>query len=336
MTRFLPTALAAILLLFQGLSCDEKSPPGIEYVGEGGTPVSFRLSSLTPEILLDLDIEPGPQTFVLDTGSPVHLADVGHYSVPIGVHRLEMIGLGLVFRNLPFVFEDFFDAWVPISGLLGANLLKYFDWELNYPDRTVTLWPKGFPERDPADSRVSFTLTGGGRFRLSNGETLDVGATRHLVYVELEGRRVLGLLDTGASYMVLKQSLLDSLGTGGRPNHGTTQVVTAYGVIDAPLTELADVAFTDVPEATRVADVYAVVVPDDFLASLRVETGRQVDVLIGGSFLSQFRLRFATDERVIDVRSPSVKKRWPSRPEGSRQATPVVPCRLPHPVEVVP
>ncbi len=197
MPRLLQAALAALLFLASGLSCDEKSPPGIEYVGDGGEPVELRLSSLTPEILLDLDIEPGPQTFVLDTGSPVNLADVGHYAVDIGVHRVGMIGLGLVFSNLPFVFEDFFDAWVPVSGLLGANVLKYFDWELNYPDRTITLWPEGFPARDADDAQVSFVLSGGGRYRLSNGDTLDVGATRHLVYVELEGRRILGLLDTG-------------------------------------------------------------------------------------------------------------------------------------------
>jgi len=327
MKRTFPTAILAALLLLQSLSCDSESTPGIEYVGTGGEPVPIRLSSLTPEILLDLDIEPGPQTFVLDTGSPVHLADVGHYTVDVGVHRLQMTGLGLVFLKTPVVFEDFFQAWVPVSGLLGANLLKYFDWELNYPDRTVTLHPAGFPARDPADARVNFTLTGGGRYRLSNGDTLDVGATRHLVYVNLEGRQILGLLDTGASYMVIKQSLLDSLGTVGRPDHGTTDVVTAYGVISAPLTELETVAFSDAPESTRVDAVYTVVVSDDFLASLRVETGRQVDALIGGAFLSQFRLRFATEERIIDVHAPSVKR---------RTSVPIVPCRLPPVVEVSP
>ncbi len=328
MKRTILAACSAALLLLQGLSCDSESSPGIEYVGTGGEPVPIRLSSLTPEVMLDLDIEPGQQSFVLDTGSPIHLADVGHYTVDVGVHSLQMTGLGLVFLNLPFVFEDFFDSWVPVSGLLGANLLKYFDWELNYPDRTVTLHPAGFPERDPADARVNFTLTGGGRYRLTNGDTLDVGATRHLVYVDLEGRRILGLVDTGASYMVLKQSVLDSLGTVGRPDHGTTEVVTAYGVISAPLTELATVAFSDAPEATQVNAVYTVVVSDDFLASLHVETGRQVDALIGGAFLGQFRLRFATDERIIDVHAPSVK----SRPS----AMPIVPCRLPPVVEVVP
>ncbi|MBU1242076.1 retropepsin-like domain-containing protein [Myxococcota bacterium] len=327
MKRLLPAACCAALLLLQSFACDSESTPGLEYVGTGGEPVAIRLSSLTPEVMLDLDIEPGTQSFVLDTGSPVHLADVGHYAVEVGVHHLQMTGLGLVFLNLPYVFEDFFAAWVPVSGLLGANLLIYFDWELNYPDRTVTLFPGGFPERDPADSRVNFTLTGGGRYRLSNGDTLDVGATRHLVYVDLEGTRILALVDTGASYMVIKQSVLDTLGTTGRPDHGTTEVVTAYGVISAPLTELETVAFSDAPDATRTSGVYTVVVSDDFLASLRVETGRQVDALIGGAFLSQFRLRFATSERIIDVHTPGVKRLTPP---------PIVPCRLPPVVEVRP
>ncbi|PKN47503.1 MAG: hypothetical protein CVU59_02615 [Deltaproteobacteria bacterium HGW-Deltaproteobacteria-17] len=328
MGRLLPAACCAALLLLSSFACDSEPSQGLEYVGTGGEPVSIRLSSLTPEVMLDLDIEPGPQTFVLDTGSPVHLADVtGHYSVDVGVHRLQMTGLGLVFLNLPFVFEDFFESWVPVSGLLGANLLTYFDWELNYPDLTVTLFPAGFPERDPADARINFTLTGGGRYRLSNGETLDVGATRHLVYVDLEGTRILALVDSGASYMVIKQSVLDTLGAAGRPDHGTTEVVTAYGVISAPLTELETVAFSDAPEATQVSGVYTVVVSDDFLASLRVETGRQVDALIGGAYLSQFRLRFATSERIIDVHTTGVKRRTP---------TPIVPCRLPPVVEVTP
>ncbi len=324
-TRVLGAAFLCILVFG---ACDDSSNAGIKYIGEGGVPVSIRLSSLTPEVDLELDLQPGTRPFVLDTGSPVHLADVGHYDAGAGVYRLQMNGLGLLFPDLPFVFEDFFDDWVPVAGLLGANLLVYFDWELDYPGRTVTLYPRGFPERDPADARVSFVLTGGGRYRLSTGESLSVGATRHLVYVNLEGRRVLALLDTGASYMVLKRTVLESLGMAGRPDHGSTQVVTAYGVVSAPLTELRQVSFADAP-ATLVENVYTVMVEDEFLSSLRVETGREVDALVGGAFLSSFRLRFATKERIIDVHRGTVKK--------MRDFPQVrLPVRLPPPVERVP
>ncbi len=310
--------------LVQG-GCDPDSRPGIEFIGEGGEPVSFRIASLTPEIEVDLDIEPGKRNFVLDTGSPLHLADVGKYTIPVGLRRVQMDTLGLLFPSTQVVFEDLFADWVPVAGLIGANLLLHFNWELNYPARTITLHAGAFPERDPDDVQVSFMVLGGGRFRLSNGQTVDVGATRHLVYLDIEGRQVLGLLDTGASYMVLKQSLLEALGTEGRPDLGTTEVVTAYGVISAPLTELEDVAFSDAKEATRVSRVLTVVVSDDFLASLRVETGRQVDVLIGGAFLSSFRLRFASKERVMDVGTQAKKSFRMER----------VPVRLPPVVEAI-
>lgn len=318
--------LSACFLTAVLWACDDKGTTGIEYVGDGGIPVPIRLSSLTPEVDLDLGIQPGPRAFVMDTGSPVHLADVGHYSVVPGLYHLQMNGLGLLFPNLPFIFEDFFDDWVPVAGLLGANLLIYFDWELDYPGHTVTLYPR-FPERDPADAHVSFVLAGGGRYRLSTGDSVSVGATRHLVYMDLEGRRLLALLDTGASYMVIKKSVLESLGAANRPDHGTTQVVTAYGVVSAPLTELRQVSFADAA-STLLENVYTVVVEDEFLQSLRVETGREVDALVGGAYLSSFRLRFATKERTIDVRRASVKKR--EVPSGRPT------LRLPPPVEAVP
>lgn len=313
-----------LIFAFTLFSCDNDGHAGIKYVGEGGQPVPIRLASLTPEVDLDLSVQPGPCAFVLDTGSPVHLADVGHYPLTAGVYRLQMTGLGLLFPNVSFIFEDFFDNWLPICGLLGANLLVYFDWELDYPARSVTLYPKGFPERDPTDVQVSFVLAGGGRYRLSTGESVSVGATRHLVYIDVEGRRILALLDTGASYMVLKKSVMDTLGMVSRPDHGITQVVTAYGVVSAPLTELRQVAFASAA-ATLVENVYTVIVDDEFLHSLRVETGREVDALVGGAYLSLFRLRFAMKERIIEVHRGSAVQRF---------LTPRVHVRLPLPVEV--
>lgn len=274
-----------------------------------------------------MNTTPADSVFVVDTGSPVNLADSSFFSLPSGLYSRQVETLGLTFIDLPVLFEDWIEDTAPLQGILGVGVLKYFFWELDYPGRRITLYPEGFPTLDPADTPIPFMLRGGGVFRLSNGDTFSVGATRHLIYMTIEGQEVLAMLDTGASYMVASESLLALLGgLDGRPDHGTLEMVTVNGVIEAPLTELSQVAFRDAPDSSSVSDVFVSIMPDAFFNELYLETGKKIDLFIGGSYLRHFRLRFDYDEQVIHASAPSAKKSNIQLPRRARFPLPLEPA----------
>jgi predicted aspartyl protease len=299
--HFIFLAITSVFLL----SCTEDPAP-FEYIGDGGVPVPFAFESLTPEI--EVILPSGQDSFVLDTGSPINLGDVGHFDESAGIYSQDISTLGLLFPSCQIVYEDWLDNSAPIAGLIGGNILKYFNWEIDYPSRTVTLFTGDFSENTDLDSQVSFQLSGGGLFKASNGDTMTIGATRHLVWVNIEGQRLLGLLDTGASYMVVSDSLINSLGWENRPDHGSITVVTVNGPVAVPLTELFNIAFDDAITQTKVENIYASVMPDVFFDEIYRETGKVVELLIGGSFMRHFKMKFATSERIIYLTPPVTDK----------------------------
>jgi predicted aspartyl protease len=306
MKKIFVLAPLLFILLTGTWACDDDGS-SFEYEGDGGVPIPINLITLTPEIQFEFMNEPGAKTFVLDTGAPLNLADVGIYSESTGAKKYDASGLGLYFPNLEVVFEDIFEDNYNIAGLIGGSLLVNFDWEINYPQSHVTLFPNGFPEIKPDELPVSFILAGGGGYAVSNGDTVFVDKTRHLVTLNIEGSEILALLDTGASYMVIKESVVNNLGWATRPDLGDTTVLTVYGPVTAPLTEMETIAFSDQENSTIVHNVRTVVIYDEFLDSLYVETGRKVDALIGGTFLMNFNIKFATAERKLYVSSPVLK-----------------------------
>ncbi|MBU1239010.1 retroviral-like aspartic protease family protein [Myxococcota bacterium] len=315
------------LMVFGLLSCDDEGT-SFHWEGTPGTPVYFDLGSLTPEISVTMNSTPATESFVLDTGSPINLADVGSYSEAPGLYSKDVTALGLTFPGLPVVFEDWIHDSAPVSGILGASVLIHFNWEIDYPNQLLTLYDTDFPQDLSSDTPVSFMLKGGGRYRASNGDILDVGATRHLVWLEIEGERVLALLDTGASYMVMAQSFFNLLGgMEGRADLGTQEMFTVNGVVQAQLTNLSEMNFEDAPIQSELTNIATAIMPDAFFSELQVETGKVVEILLGGSYLSHFRLRFATDDRIIWASPPTLKK---------SSLTPSGRLRMPPVLETVP
>jgi hypothetical protein len=117
------------------------------------------------------------------------------------------------------VFEDWTDDVHLIGGIIGVDLLQHFNWEIDYPGKSITLFIEQFT--DETTDLVDFELAGGGRFRAVNGDETNIGPNRHLVQMKVEGENVLCLLDTGASFNVVSQSLMDKLGWQERPYHGS-------------------------------------------------------------------------------------------------------------------
>ncbi|MBN2723767.1 MAG: aspartyl protease family protein [Deltaproteobacteria bacterium] len=295
--KFLRTFFISSIILFGG--CDPLNEYAIEWEGEVGSEVPITIDSLTPETDVILDVSPGEGTFVVDTGAPLTLVDTGHYNISPGYEKTDATALGLFFPSLPVVFENIFDDSLNISGIIGSNIVSMFNWELNYSEKYIKLHTDNLPDYFNTGSKIGFSLDGGGKFRLSTGETVDVGATRYLVKINIEGKEILALLDTGASYLVITQGVLDSLPDIQRVEHGTTQIVTVYGVMNAPLIEIDYMSFSDEYTSTRIDDVYTVIVENDFFADLSWETGREISALLGGAYLQNFHLKFNLDKRLI-------------------------------------
>ncbi|MGM0595919.1 MAG: retroviral-like aspartic protease family protein [Myxococcota bacterium] len=293
---FVYSALFVFLII--GLSCSEDHKI-FQYEGEGGEEISFNFDDYVPVIPFAIAREPGSGSFVVDTGSPVNLVDIGHFDSESGIKTLDATGLGFFFPDLKMVFEDWTDDGHYIGGIIGVALLKHFNWEIDYPDQTITLFIDQIPEE--ATDVVDFDLAGGGRFRAVNGDETNIGPNRHLVQMKVEEESVLCLVDTGASFNVVSQSLMDKLGWQDRSDYGSVEVVTINGVVSAPLTEIYDLAFEQLPLKTNIKNTLTTIMDDKFFSSLCVETGRKIDALLGGTFLSNFKLVFSYSDRTIRI-----------------------------------
>ena len=101
--------------------------------------------------------------------------------------------------------------------------------------------------------------------------------------------------------------------------------MTAYGTIRADLVSLATVSFMDAPETTQVANIEAIVVADSFFQDLYVETGKMVEMLIGGSYLLYFRLLFEASDHMRVSEPEQVLSTYAARPRLVRFPAPVTP-----------
>ncbi len=300
--------LSCLTVLFLlGLACARDAPFSPTWEGTGGAPVDFSLFSLTPEVPISLCDDNTQQLFIVDSGSPVTLADVGHFDEEVGVRHIGVRGLSPTFTSMEVVFMDWLPDTATISGLLGAGLLSGFDWELNYPERYLVIHTEAMTGPAEDELTVPFSLAGGGHYRPTQGIDITVGATRHLISMDVEGTTALGLLDTGASYVTISDALLNTIGTTERPDLGTIEMTTATGTLTVPMTMLWGMTFEGAELSYGLGMLKTAVVPDDRFEELRAEVGAPVSLLIGGSFLREFHIRVDTDRRSIYVSRPATK-----------------------------
>ena len=306
------TSVFLFFFLFNS-SCEDNFNYKLKYEGETGQPEDISLNSLTPEVNFHLDINPGDGIFILDTGSPMNVFDKGHYDSETGEKYIDSSGLGLFFPELRWICDDIFEDSFKISGLIGGDVFTNFNWILDYGSENFTLLPKNSNlQRENSEVTIPFELKGGGIYQLSNNEKVKVGATRHIFKINVEGLSVKALLDTGASYVVLSQSAYNKLDNTDRPQYGTTEVVTVTGKINAPLTEFSSIDFEKSYISVSQHNIKGVIVPDSFLKPLEDETGVKIKMLLGGSFLSNFRLRFDEKAHKVYVKVINKKQKYSS------------------------
>jgi hypothetical protein len=301
--------LAGVVAFFVGTGCgDEAGPKAPAFTGTLGTPSPAMLQGDTFVVNATLQ-NFGEALLFVDSGSPITLIESTYFpEFPIGQGVLDTKVFGLQFGTLPVVFSDFADIssgnTVPVVGLFGGDTMKFFAVTFDYATPSVTMADEG-PSNDEvaasaeAGKAVEFDLLGGGQFQLSDGKTAAVGATRIVVGINIEGRQVVAVLDTGASFVVLDPAFFHGLPSDGRPMLSGINLGTVMGMDDALISRVKSMKIGD----AEVQSVEVAVVPNlTFVSGLAQETGRAIQLLLGGTFLREFLVTIDYPRRKLILR----------------------------------
>ena len=291
----LATAVAA-----PGCGGDDGGGP-LAYEGEAGLPIAASFASGVPGVSASLD-GGGLAPFLVDTGSPIILADTDEHDLADGWHALDLELGDLRFSGLEVgAFDVFSGASVgtaPFSGVIGGTLLTHFALSLDSQGGRIWLEdgpPAELPAElaadavgDPVD--IDAQVAGGGRFMIG-GDERPVGATRFLVRVAVEDQddaaeSFLALVDSGASSVVLSSEVMDLLGDQDRPRLDGVLVQTASGPKTGHLTRVWSMRLPGAADRVEQTSVPVMVLPDDrIFESVSREVGQEVQGIVGGSFL---------------------------------------------------
>jgi hypothetical protein len=265
------------------------------FEGTAGTPTPASFGGLVPTIHASIDgVE---REFLLDTGAPMTILDTTSLDVEAGKAPHTVDAFGLTVHEYPTVAWDLFPG-NDLGGIIGGDFLRHFAFSLDYRGGRAWVGDPFDATNVPADLDaadlidVPIEVLGGGLGALPGGNVVALAPTRVMVQVLLEGKTepVWALVDSGASAVVVDETLLDELGdAAGRPRLDGVPVTTVSGVVDAFLSRLAHVEMA----GSSLDDVPILVVPgSDLLTQLSQEVDLDVRVLIGGSLLRHFWTTF--------------------------------------------
>jgi hypothetical protein len=262
--------------------------------------------------------------FLVDTGSPIILADTDDHDLSDGWHELDLELGDLRFSGLEVGAFDVFGGGAtgsaPFSGVIGGTLVSHF--ALSFDAQGGRIWLEDGPlaelpaelSADAVDDaiEVDAQVAGGGRFMIA-GDTRPVGATRFLVRVAVEDQddaaeSFWALVDSGASSVVLSNELMDLLGDQGRPRLDGVRVQTASGPKSGHLTRVWSLRLPGAADRVEQTSAPVMVLPDDdIFESVSREVGRDVRGIVGGTFLRWYvaTLDYAGEAmRLLPYRSP--------------------------------
>jgi len=245
-----------------------------------------------------------PGSAVVDTGSPIVALDPASFvaaSVPNGSGTIASLALGdLSFTALSVVGGDLLsspDPSVPIEGSIGCTLLCAFAVSFDYRAGAVTLSGAGGGATRPSGVEtpgvtLPFTLAGGGTTMLAGVPgSVVFPPSRIVMSAMLEGTARSLVVDTGASYVLVRQSIESALAADGR----TVLAGVATSSVGAGAAGGSSTSVVTRGRSLSVGgqEVDGLVLSADSslepaLDSLASEVGGEVDGLIGGSYLRQF------------------------------------------------
>jgi len=285
---------SAILACLLALGCGSaKSGVTVDVAGTQGLPIPA--TNVSDILVVDLSVGDAHATAVVDTGSPIVALDPSSFTgahLPNGAGNISTLTLGaLTFTNQSVVGANLIaspDPSIPIGGSLGCGILCAFAVSLDYRGSTVTLGSAPGPANvaSPGTS-VPFSLEGGGSETISGVPgSVVFPASRIAVSVTVEGKPYSFIVDTGSSFMLLRQALFTSLVADGRAQIGGIGTATVGQESTSAVTRLRSVVVGG-------EEVTGLVGNDDsslesVLDGIASEVGHDVDGLVGGSFLREF------------------------------------------------
>ena len=274
-----------------------------------GTPSPARATFEGDVVFVDAAVNGKPGKLLVDTGSPLNLLGPDHFGVPSGSSRVGSVAVGgLTVIDVPVI--GFLPNGGVADGILGGGTMCQFVTTIDYRASTVTLG--AVPDVAGVDSpgvTTTFSLEGGGRGQFSTGDVVDFPATRIVVTAKIDGVAHAFVVDTGASFAVVRKSLYDALLSDGRKVL-PVDVSLVAGAATASAFRLRSL---EIGGALVSSVVAAYPGSDNLLDAVGQEVHHPIDGLVGGTFLREFllvvdypgrKLRFArygTREHVRDA-----------------------------------
>jgi hypothetical protein len=167
-------------------------------------------------------------------------------------------------------------------------------------DRGAEVRLAGAPPSDVPDvgaaASAPFALEGGGMGSLE-GASFDYPATRVPVTVTVEGAARSFVLDSGASYLVIRDALWKELAQDGRPVLAGLPILSANGTLAGSLVRARTVTVAGQEvDGPPVLDI-----GDQLLDGFAAEVGHPVDGLLGGAYLREFLVTIDYPHGALDL-----------------------------------
>ncbi len=273
-----------------------------ETVPPGPAPTPITLRENRPHVAVLADGAPEIE-FLIDTGSPLTALDVDHFGGSPASVTADITLFGVTVSDHACVRYDLFGplpqgATQVVGGILGSELFDARVLVLDYRNsRGYLLADYGaastIGEATASTVSSAFTREGGGTFQVPGDGTFSVGANRIILSGALEGQPVTMLLDTGAAYSVVKPSLFASLPQSGRPILEGVRMVQSGQSLEATMTRAASLSLG----GATVESTPMVVATDAIFDALQSETGADVEIFLGGTWLRHYltSVDFTTD-----------------------------------------
>ncbi len=282
---------ALVVLAALAAGCHNDDFHTLQTMGVLGTPAHATFSANVLYVDASVDGVDGGR-LLIDSGAPLTILDPGRFpgaKIDNGSGSVDSLTVGgLTVDDVPELGIALFGerpGFVP-AGILGANVARQFATVLDYRGAEARL--AAGPPTDLTDAalpgtRVPITLQGGGSGTL-DGNQFNFPATRVSLTVDIEGTSRTLILDTGSSYMVLRDALWNDLAYDARPTLTGVPILSASGPVTGKLTRARTVTL----DGEMVMSPPVLDIGDDLLDGFAMEVGHPVDGLLGGAFLREF------------------------------------------------
>lgn len=265
----------------------------LAFTGTEGVPIA--VTNVSDTLVVPLAANGARGTAILDTGSPILALDLTAFpgaGLPSGSGTLDTLTLGAMTVDRATVVGANLivspDPTVPIGGSLGCAVICSFGVALNYRDTEVTFGKGTAPANvESPGTVVPFDLLGGGSVTITGVPgVVSFPVSRISLSANVEGTSYAFVVDTGDSFVTLRQTLFGDIVADGRAQIGGIGTATVGQSSTSSVTRLRSFSVGGVSTSGIVASEDSTI--EATLDAVAMEVGHPIDGLVGGSFLRQF------------------------------------------------